>query len=151
MKRRVLNNIAVLCSVPLAISLLLLVVAPFLDPVNNYLSFGRAFHVSAECRKFDSRIVFFNDPEYGPYRGSVIGLSDDDGNVYPPLERQLAFGNAWGVYYRYFKWSDATLWTLTVSLWYPILVLSATVIGMKWRASRKDLQQPPELSDCVTH
>jgi hypothetical protein len=151
MKRRLLNTIAILCAVPLTISLLILLVAPFLDPAENHVSFGRTFHVSAECRKFDSRIVFFNDSEYGPYCGSVIGLSDDDGNVYPPLERQLGFGNTWGIYYRYFRWSDATLWTLTVSLWYPIVVLSAIVIGIKWRAARNDTRQPPETSESVPH
>jgi len=136
MKPRLLKTVAAVCAALLSISVLLLLIAPFLDPINNHLSLGRAFHVSAECRKFDSRIVFFNDSEYGPYRGSVIGLSDDNGNVYPPLERQLAFGNAWGVYYRYFKWSDATLWTLTVSLWYPILALSAMVVGIRWWSRR---------------
>jgi hypothetical protein len=144
MNRRVLDTIEVLCAVPLTISLLLLLVAPFLNPADNYLSFGRDFHVSAECRKFDSRIVFFNDTAYGPYRGSVIGLSDDDGNAYPPLQRQLAFGGAWGVFYRYFRWTDATLWTLTVSLWYPIVILSAIVIGVTWGRGRRDSAQPPE-------
>lgn len=144
MKPRLLNAVAVVCAVLLSITLLLLLVAPFLDPIDIHLSLGRAFHVSVQCRRFDSRIVFFNDSEYGPYRGSVIGLSDDDGNVYPPSQRQLSFGDAWGVYYRYFRWSDATLWTLTVSLWYPIVILSAIVIGVRRGRGRRDSAKSSE-------
>jgi hypothetical protein len=151
MKLRLLNIVAAVCTALLSISVLLLLVAPLLDPIDNHLSLCRAFHVSAECRKFDSRIVFFNDSVYGPYRGSVIGLADDDGNVYPPLQRQLSFGNAWGVYYRYFRWSDATLWTLTVSLWYPIVILSAIVIGVRRGRGRSDSAKPTEKPQRLTN
>ncbi len=71
-----------------------------------------------------TRLVFFNDAEYGPYSGSIIGLVDEDGNIYPPLEREQAFGDSWGIYYRYFQRSGSTLWTLTVTLWYPIAVFA---------------------------
>ena len=74
--------------------------------------------------RIDSRLVLFNDAEYGPYRGSIIGLVDADGSIYPPLEREESFGDSWGVYYRHFQWSDSTLWTLMVTLWYPIALFA---------------------------
>jgi len=78
----------------------------------------------------DTRLAFFNDSEYGPYRGSIIGMLDEDGNVQPPLEQQVGFGDTWGIYYRYFRWSFGTLWTLAFSLWYLVGVFC--VLPLVW-------------------
>jgi len=120
MSRWVLKMATVLSTVLLAVAMLLFLAGYVFSPWEQYLSFGGDFHIGVCARGLDSRIVFFNDAEYGPYRGSIIGIVGADGNVYPPLERQRAFGDSWGIYYRYFQWSDSTLWTLTVTLWYPI-------------------------------
>jgi hypothetical protein len=93
-------------------------------------------------------LEIFNDSQYGPYTGSIIALSDDK---YPPkyvwlwrigenyeIAKQIVFdGNGAiqvtetgadfpGIYYRHFQWpnSPQPLWTLMVSLWYPLLVFS---------------------------
>ena len=108
----------------LVISILLFLVGYIASPWDYYLSFSDDSHVGVCTRGLDSRFVFFNDAEYGPYSGSIIGLVDEDGNIYPPLEREEAFGNSWGIYYRYFPRSGSTLWTLTVTLWYPIAVFA---------------------------
>ncbi len=99
-------------TVMLASSLLLFVVGYIVSPWDYHVSLSEETHVGVWARGLDSRIVFFNNSEYGPYRGSIIGLVDAKGNVYPPLVREESFGDSWGIYYRYFQWSDSILWTL---------------------------------------
>jgi hypothetical protein len=130
MARRLLNFVSVVSTVMLAFAVLLFLAGYFFHPSDYSLTVSDDCHVGVWGRGFDSRIVFFNDREYGPYRGSIIGLTDADGNLYPPLEEKAAFGDSWGIYYRYFRWSDSTLWTLMVSLWYAIS-LFAIVPGIR--------------------
>jgi len=107
------------------LAILLFVGGYKLSPWEYRLSFGDSFHVGVWARGgLDSRIVFFNDAEYGPYRGSIIGLVGSNGSLYPPLDRDVRFGDTWGVYYRYFQRGGGTLWTLMVSLWYPIALFA---------------------------
>ena len=87
-------------------------------------SFSDDSHAGVGARGLDSRIVFFSDAEYGPYHASIIGLADADGNDYPPLILEESFGDSLGIYYRSFQWSDSTLWTLMVTLWYPIVLFA---------------------------
>ncbi|MCA8988131.1 MAG: hypothetical protein KDA78_10840 [Planctomycetaceae bacterium] len=108
----------------LAISVLMFLAGYIISPLDYHFSLSDDFHVGVWSNGPDSRLVFFNDPAYGPYRGSIIGLTDQDGNVYPPLIHEQSFGDSWGIYYRYFQWSDSTLWTLTVTLWYPIVLFA---------------------------
>lgn len=89
-----------------------------LNPKSQYLSLGKSLHVSAESRGLDSRVVIFNDSEFGPYHGSTLGIEED---TFP---QKKGFGDTWGVYYRQFEWPDSTLWTLTVSVWYPIVIFA---------------------------
>jgi hypothetical protein len=96
-------------AVLLAISLFLAIASIWLDPMQHRLSLNDDFHLSVQARGLDTRIVFFNHADYGPYRGSMVGILDAQGNVYPPLEVKRYFGDFAGVYYRYFRWSDATL------------------------------------------
>ncbi|MBN1908231.1 MAG: hypothetical protein JW818_00700 [Pirellulales bacterium] len=137
MTRRTLKIVTLMSTVMLAISVLLFLLGYVISPWDHFLSFGDDCHVGVWGRGLDSRIVFFNDAEEGPYCGSIIGLVDADGNVQPPLEREAAFGDAWGIYYRYFQWSDSTLWTLTVTLWYPIAVFTIIlVVSLLWWTRR---------------
>ncbi|MDB5392332.1 MAG: hypothetical protein JWM11_7978 [Planctomycetaceae bacterium] len=109
------------------------------NPWEHYLSFNKSFHVGVWNREFDSRIVFFNDAEYGPYRGSLIGLEGSD----PSLDPQIrAFGDTWGIYYRDLRWPDERLWTLMVSLWYPIILFALPPI-MWWLTCRSARSSAP--------
>jgi hypothetical protein len=106
----------------LSVAIFLFGASWWLNPLDHRLSFGEHLHFGI-CRMgyHDPRLVVFNDPQYGPYSGSIIAIVGDDGNVKPPL-KESAFGDVAGVYYRHFAWVDSgnTLWTLMVSLWYPI-------------------------------
>lgn len=116
------------------------------------------------------RLVFFNDAQYGPYRGSIIALSDDK---HPPkavwtwrVSENYGAGKEYifdgegaiqvtatgadfpGVYYRHFQWpnSPQPLWTLMVSLWYPFLFFSVLPLGWilrHWRLRRPDATPRP--------
>jgi hypothetical protein len=124
MAHRTFKIATVVSTMMLAISVLLFLVGYVVSPWDCHFSFNDDSHVGVWARGLDSRLVFFNDAEYGPYRGSIIGLVDADGSIYPPLEREESFGDSWGIYYRHFQWSDSTLWTLMVTLWYPIALFA---------------------------
>jgi hypothetical protein len=127
---RVFNTLSLL-SAALAVCLIVLGVWTLgVDPRDYCVSINDTFHVGA-CR---GRVEFFNNREYGPYHGSIVSLSD--GSEF--AERQ-GFGDAFGIYYRYFRRADsgAVLWTLSVSLAYPLIVLAllpATWAWLRWRA-----------------
>lgn len=121
MRKRVFN-LACLVSAVLAVVILLLAAATsFVNPWDHRVSIGRHFHISVwDGFQGDAigRIVFFNDAEGGPYRGSLIAL---EGESLEQLER-VSF-DWYGIYYRYFHWrAGDTLWTLMISLWYPLLL-----------------------------
>jgi hypothetical protein len=122
-------------AVMLTVSVLLFLLGYIVSPWDYHFSFSDDSHVGVWARGLDSRIVFFNNAEYGPYRGSIIGLADDDGNVYPPLVREESFGDTWGIYYRHFQWSDSTLWTVMVTLWYPIALFAIMPFGRLVRSA----------------
>ena len=126
MTRRLIKFVTVLSTVLLVLTVLLFLAGFVINPWEHYLSIGDDFHVSFSARGLVSRIIFFNDAEYGPYRGSIIQLVDDRGNAFPKLKREEAFGDSWGIYYRYFEWSrsGSRLWTLMVTLWYPIIIFA---------------------------
>ncbi len=69
------------------------------------------------------RLVLFNDAAYGPYRGSIasIGVSSSE---FP--QQVIGWGDCLGVYFRHLSSANGrTPWTLAVSLWYPVLLVSA--------------------------
>lgn len=93
-------------------------------------------------------LEIFSDSQYGPYRGSIISLGDDS---HPPkvvwawrVSENYGAGKEYifdgrraiqvtateadfpGIYYRHFQWPNAPapLWTLMVSLWYPLFLFS---------------------------
>jgi hypothetical protein len=124
----ILRKIAIgLCALLLVVTLILLPVSFFFKAYDYRLSLGEQFHVGllvygvpnqAGILLPDPRLVFFSDAEYGPYQGSIFGLHD----------RYIGFGDTWGIYFRHFSgvtggsyWS---FWTLSLSIWYPILLLS---------------------------
>lgn len=101
------------------------VAANYIDPRDHFISLSDDCHVSL-CKR---RIVIYNDSDYGPYTGSIISLSEETG------PETTEFGDAWGIYFRHFRWLDGSvLWTLAVSLWYPVFL--ASILPGYWCMSR---------------
>jgi hypothetical protein len=130
MTARVLN-LALIALAALAVGILLLGLAMrFMAPRDIRLSLISSLHFAVSNARGSGglgRVEIFNDAEYGPYRGSIVGA---DAKVYPPLDCKIAWGDAWGMYYRYFRWQEGRiLWTLSVSLWYPLLAAAALPLG----------------------
>ncbi|QOV87379.1 hypothetical protein [Humisphaera borealis] len=109
---------------------------PGIDPRKQFLSVSPDFHVSLGARGADARVKVFNDSTYGPYAGSIVGFAGD-----PNGPTTSGFGDFAGVYYRMIRWPNgSSLWTLSLSLFYPLLAASALPIAWRvrrWRRSRK--------------
>jgi hypothetical protein len=125
MAHRVFNIGSFLSTILLVATVVLCIAGFIVDSWEHNLSVG-GLHVGLGpgfSGDTMSRVVFFNDELNGPYRGSIIGFVDEEGNLYPPLDRRVAWGDSFGFYYRYFRWPDGSvLWTLMISLWYPLIV-----------------------------
>lgn len=122
---RFANIISLIC---LGVVVLLLATSPVLDSWEKHFSIIDEFGVGAWRNGWDVQLVVFNNATYGPYRGSIIDRpwTDTGGNVHSLLSQKVEFGDAWGIYYRYFRWPDnRTLWTLAISLWYFLPVFGA--------------------------
>jgi len=118
MTRRWFNIASLVSGVFVAFTIVLWLATFVVSPWHHYVSFTRNFHVSVWSGVTGDtlgRLVIFNSADYGPYIGSSI--------VRP--ERDVEFGDTFGIYYRYFHWpSYGTLWTLMLSLWYPLILFS---------------------------
>lgn len=131
-----------------------------ITPWDHKISLAQNFHVSV-WKGFSGdtlgRLVIFNDAQYGPYRGSIMRLSD--GNVQETCFGwhagdydfgQIIFTNQDhtidklkacdlpGIYFRHWQMHDQVhpLWTLMVSLWYPLVVFSLLPViwlFFRWR------------------
>jgi hypothetical protein len=115
---------------------------------------------------FDGGVWFFSD--VAPYMGSMrrhgwtkedspehrfaqwawaVGSYDVGQNTFSDkrgeFEGRDTFGDFLGIYYRHFRWvGEATLWTLRVSLWYPVVlsgVLPAYWVFHHWRKCPKSV------------
>ena len=122
--RRFLATASITSQILLAIFLVVFLLGFVVSPSKHFLSMTDSIHVGVWNRGFDSRIVVFNDAQNGPYRGSINGLVGDDGEVYPKIVHQRAFGDAYGVYYRFIQRADSADWTFMVSIWYPIAMFA---------------------------
>jgi hypothetical protein len=124
-------------AVLLVITLAVVIAGIWANPWDHAISFNQDFYIAVWNRGFDSRLVFFNDREYGPYRGSIIALVDS-AKPRSPFERELRFGDTWGIYYRYFRWPNGqVLWTLMMSLWYPVAIFAILPLLLMAIISRK--------------
>jgi hypothetical protein len=159
-------NIVSLVSLVLAIFTLFLWLATFwVNPWDHRVSLTNNFHVSV-WNGFSGdtlgRLIIFNNAQYGPYRGSIMLLTDS--NQPPPIVRGWSIGHYSigqetdfdrrgevlliekacdmpGIYFRHFRRPNEALplWTLMVSLWYPLFlfnVLPAVWIFRRWRSRR---------------
>ena len=92
-------------------------VAGQVDPRRHFVSLSRRCHFSVDARGADARLEVFNDVNYGPYRGSIVAIEGD-----PLGPTKSAVGDSAGIYYRHFRWSSGeSLWTLSLSLAYPLM------------------------------
>jgi hypothetical protein len=128
MKSRIFNTLSLISALLVACTVVSWPWSYKTDPRVDRLSIGDSFHVGV----YRGRLEFFS-LKIGPYHGSTISLGDGS-----EISR-WGFGDAYGIYYRYFRWADsgAVLWTLSVSLSYPMIVFAVlpTIWGWKrWRA-----------------
>ena len=139
---RVFNFAALASGILLTFTIALWLAAFVANPWDHHLSVTRSLHIGvwggSDGPTFGC-LVFFNDEEYGPYRGSIIARVDEQGNPHPRY-RVRAWGDSFGVYYRhfYFPDSDHTLWTLMISLLYPLAVLAILPLAWGWFRSAQD-------------
>lgn len=117
--------------------LLLLIASPWIDPDEHRISFSKDFHVSVG----DRYLAFFNNSEYGLYRGSIIAL--DNNGVMPSID-EVSFGYRFGIYYRYFKWTETgdVLWTLLINMWYLLALFSVLPVTRFIRFKLRVLFKP---------
>jgi hypothetical protein len=85
----------------------------------------------------------FNDSSYGPYGGSIIAVSGAGRSPNDP--KVSGVGDVAGIYYRMIRWQDGkSLWTLSLSLAYPLLL--AALLPFVWivrRARRRSANPTP--------
>ena len=110
---------------PIGLTLLAFLVSLNLSPRKYYVSIGPSFHVTLS----GGHVWFFNNAEYGPYQGSIVGLS---GGEYPKVTH---FGYWGGIYYRHFRWPDNELWTLAICGLYPLIL--AVIVSLTWETFRR--------------
>jgi hypothetical protein len=125
MLRRSFKFVSAASAVMLGATLILSIATFILNPWQHYISFSDTFHVGV-WRGGDTlgRIVMFSDAGYGPYRGSLLQITDGDGNAFPVFDKEVRFGGSFGIYYRYFRREEWVLWTMVLSLWYPATLFS---------------------------
>ena len=120
-------------------TMLLCITAFVVNPREHHFSLSNKFHVGVwRGLSGDTlgRLVIFNDAEYGPYHGSIISIVAGNRDLNSVFERTVVCGDSFGVYYRYFRTpGEETLWTLMVSLWYPLLLFF--VLPTMWIFIRK--------------
>lgn len=139
MLRRLLNISIYISMLMLGLLLTSAIASIWINPWPHHVSVSKRFHIGVDNAgsDFDIRLVFFNNDNYGPYRGSMMQV---DGN--PVYDREVAPGDKAGIYYRYFRLGPYVLWTLMVSIWYPIgLFAPLSIIGF-FRLIRKQLHKP---------
>jgi hypothetical protein len=130
---RLLNIAAAVSATAFCAIVVVWVAAGSVDPSKQFVSLSAACHISIDARGADARLAVFNDANYGPYRGSILSIVGD-----PNAPTVQGFGDAAGIYYRMIQWPDgAQLWTLYVSLAYPLM--AAAVLPCIWaiRHSRR--------------
>jgi len=159
MLRRGFNGIALVSAVLLVLAAGLAAFASHLDPRKHHLSLSNAFHIGlihAFSGQWTGSIVFFNDPDYGPYTGSIIDVGPDGRPAasqvlwhvgdYGAVRRtrfdsqgewkhKMTAWNSPGVYYRHFVFRGrGVLWTVMVSLGHVMIFFG--VLPALWAVLR---------------
>ncbi|ADB16066.1 hypothetical protein Psta_1390 [Pirellula staleyi DSM 6068] len=99
-------------SVILGIALCSLLVLSRSEDLRRYrVSLAGFCHVALH----EGQLVIFNSDYFGPYTGSIVGLG---GESYP----QVQGGHACGLGAVHLEWPQFSIWTIYVSLFYPLLL-----------------------------
>lgn len=131
-RRRVFTIVSALF---LVVTVVLAIASFMVDPWKHSISLGDGFHVTLWHPSDNPSVVFFSDQDYGPYPGSIVGIVGPDGTVYPKRLKEIHFGAIAGIYFRYFQWAPTdVLWTLMVSLLYPLMLFA--VLPVAWLLQR---------------
>lgn len=106
-------------------TMMLTIASHWLNPRDHRISLRSDLHVGIGNTP-GPLLVIFNDPVHGPYYGSIVGLTDSDGNLHPRDLKCTGFTSILGIYYRHFLWADSgtTLWTLMLSLFTPLVLFA---------------------------
>ena len=146
MIRRILNTLSLISAILLACTITLWAWSFWTNPRKDCLSFSSNFHVAVE----DGRVSFFNVKDYGPYHGSIIAITSREWPIERIFSKQQAFGDICGIYYRYFRWADsgAVLWTLSISLFYPMIVFTVLPTMALWSWRRRMTRFFGALREC---
>jgi hypothetical protein len=130
MKAR-LFNFAAFFSAVIAIAIVLLWLSAAIgniDGITPLASFSKYCHLTIFGHGADYRLALYNDAVFGPYHGSIIAMAGPDGRT--RIEAH-GFGDTAGIYYRHFRWpGGAVLWTLMISLIYPLAI--SLVLPIIW-------------------
>ncbi len=137
MFRHLLNIAGMLSAVVFWLIVMAWMTAGHVDPRKHFVSFGRDCHLSIDAWGAAARLEVFNDSYYGPYSGSIIGFSSAKSPAVDPNgPRVWAFGDTAGIYFRRFRWpSGKSLWTLSISLLYPLAL--SCILPIVWFTSRR--------------
>lgn len=114
-----------------------------INPNRDSISLSRAFHVTIDAGRGDTRLVFFNDISFGPYSGGIISVTSSNPNDarHPDDPTMRGFGDSLGIYYRRIRWpSGPIVWTLSLHLLYALAaaaVLPATLLTCFFRRRRR--------------
>jgi hypothetical protein len=134
--KRLFNIAAVISTMVFCATLIAWLAASRVDPRKQFISLTSTCHISLLAHQADARLVLFNDADYGPYQGSFLAFAGD-----PNFPQIKGIGDIAGLYYRFIRWPDATfLWTLTISLLYPVIfaaVLPVLWMIRRWRYRRR--------------
>ena len=131
MLRRAFNFACLVSAALLGFTLVLSAASSDFDTPDYHLSLSDGFHIGLLRFGRDSlgRIAFYNNAEYGPYRGSLLFLEEP-----PPMPRRVDFRCRYGICYCDYLWEDGVaLWTLMVSLWYPVLLFGVLPLIWGWQ------------------
>lgn len=148
MTHRIFNIASVVSAVGVGCSLLLWLATFVISPWDHRVSFTDGFNVSVWSGFSGDtlgRLVIYSDAKYGPYRGSIKGIGGENAqkerwgwhhgdydfgkitftNPNGTVDR-LRLGDLPGIYFRHFQihGKARTLWTLMVSIWYPLILFS---------------------------
>jgi hypothetical protein len=92
----------------------------FADPLKHHVSLSEGFHISLG----GGGVHYYSDKQYGPYRGSVIGLAGD-----PNSPNVTGFNLP--CYFRQLRWPNGhRMWTLFIPL--PLLLMPFGVLPLVW-------------------
>ncbi|HUO07315.1 MAG TPA: hypothetical protein VM008_03215 [Phycisphaerae bacterium] len=104
-------------------------IARYVNPCKTSLPLLPDCYISFSTIMGDARLHVFNDRR-GPYNGGIVALAGSYPGD-PKTPTGVGVGDAAGVYFRYICWPDGhILWTLSVSLVYPLTVFA--ILPLLW-------------------